>query len=91
LCRGPQAPPDPDTLPAVLCGVIMFVILTQSGGVAAAFHTESEALQTIRTAHDAHGHAYAARYQLVAEDGRGTATPIASGVELVERALAAAM
>jgi hypothetical protein len=69
----------------------MFVILTQNAGVAAAFHTESEALETIRTAHDAHGHAYAARYRLVAEDGRGEATPIASGAELVERALAGEM
>jgi hypothetical protein len=68
---------------------VMFVILTQSGGVAAAFHSEAEALDTIRTAHDAHGRPYAARYQLVSEDGRGASTPIASGDALVERALAA--
>jgi hypothetical protein len=66
----------------------MFVILTLSGGVAAAFDTESEALETIRVAHAAHGTGYATRYQLVAEDGRGGSTVVAVGDALVERALA---
>ena len=69
---------------------MMYVILTRGGGVAAAFHTESDALATIRQACDAHGRAYAARYQLVAEDGQGGSTPLARGEDLVERALAAA-
>lgn len=67
---------------------MLYVILTQGGGVAAAFQSEREALETIRTACDAHGRAYAGRYQLVAEDGQGGATPLASGDELVDRALA---
>jgi hypothetical protein len=69
---------------------MMFVILTQGGGVAAAFHTEADALTTIRQAFEAHGRAYAARYRLVAEDGLGSSTPLANGESLVDRALAAA-
>jgi hypothetical protein len=65
----------------------MYVILTQGGGVAAAFHSEREALETIRLAHRAHGRAYAARYALVAEDGQGGSTPLGRGEELVDRAL----
>ena len=65
----------------------MYVIL-RGGGVAAAFHTEAEALTTIRVAHAAHGRAYASRYSLVAEDGQGNSTPLASGEALVDRALA---
>jgi hypothetical protein len=68
---------------------MMFVILTQGGGVAAAFHTEVEALATIRRAFEAHGRAYAGRYALVAEDGLGHSTPIASGEALVDRAVVA--
>ena len=66
----------------------MYVILTQGGGVAAAFHSEREALETIRLAYEAHGRAYAGRYSLVAEDGQGGARPLGSGEELVDRALA---
>jgi hypothetical protein len=66
----------------------MYVILTRAGGVAAAFHSEREALETIRVAHAAHGRAYAARYSLVAEDGHGGSAPLGSGEELVDRALA---
>jgi hypothetical protein len=69
---------------------MMYVILTQGGGVAAAFHSENEALATIRQAFEAHGRAYAGRYSLVAEDGQGQSTPLASGEGLVDRALAAA-
>ena len=69
---------------------MLYVILTQAGGVAAAFHTEREALETIRMAFEAHGRAYAGRYRLVAEDGHGGATPLANGEDLVDRALAAA-
>jgi hypothetical protein len=65
----------------------MYVILTQGGGVAAAFHTERDALQTIRQAFEAHGRGYAGRYSLVEEDGRGSSKPLASGEELVDRAL----
>ncbi len=68
---------------------MMFVILTRGGGVAAAFHTEIEALTTIRQAYAAHGRAYAGRYALVAEDGIGNSTPLASGEDLVDRALVA--
>jgi len=65
----------------------MYVILTQGGGVAAALHTERDALQTIRQAYEAHGRAYAGRYALVEEDGHGSSRPLASGEELVDRAL----
>ncbi len=67
---------------------VMYVILTLGGGVAAAFHSERDALETIHLAHEAHGRAYAARYQLVAEDGHGGSTPLGSGEQLVDRALA---
>jgi len=65
----------------------MYVILTQGGGVAAAFHTEREALDTISLAASAHGREYAGRYVLVVEDGQGGSTPVASGQDLVDRAL----
>ena len=68
---------------------MLYVILSKGGGVAAAFHSESEALATIRTACEAHGRGYAGRYSLVLEDGAGHSTPLASGEELVDRALTA--
>jgi hypothetical protein len=67
---------------------MLYVIQSKGGGVAAAFHSESEALATIRLAFQAHGRAYAGRYALVAEDGVGGSTPVASGDDLVDRALA---
>jgi hypothetical protein len=66
--------------------VVLYVILGPGGGVAAAFPTEAEALDTIRLATAAHGQTYAARYALAVEDGQGGSTPIAQGTELVERA-----
>lgn len=50
---------------------MLYVILTQGNGVAAGFHSESEALATIRKAEEAHGRRSAARYALVVEDGAG--------------------
>jgi len=67
----------------------MYVILTQGGGVAAAFPSEDEALMTIRQAFEAHGRVYAGRYSLVAEDGHGNSTALGSGEALVDRALTA--
>lgn len=61
---------------------------TTSGNLVGTYDTEGAALAVVRRAIDRHGRDYVDSLALGLEDSRGRSTPVASGPQLAERALA---
>ncbi len=61
---------------------------TISGNLVGTYDSESAALAVVRRAIDRHGRAYVDSLALGREDSRGRSTPLASGAQLADRALA---
>jgi hypothetical protein len=61
-----------------------------SRSIVGAFDTEEAALAAVRDAADRHGRDYAADFAVIRENSRGRSKLVAEGMDLVDRAVAAA-